>query len=142
MVRANADARLSASASAPVSPPPRTLHHARRWAIQKAVEELTSLGLVGFFVWIFVFVYYLVASIIAPLIMLACCFPACRQSAVSIGAAAGEIKVSLTSPADTGGLSMRDFAVDVINVVRKAQEENKAKLRAAELKLSASGAAK
>jgi hypothetical protein len=65
-------------------------------------------------------------------------FDACR-----LGQAGGDgtvIDVDRTGAVEDAQC-MRDFAVDVINVVRKAQEENKAKLRAAELKFSASGAA-
>lgn len=111
-----------------------------RWALKQALEAGLSLNLVALVIWLLVFAFNLVLAILSPLAMLVCCLPLCRQTAVTIGAQArsGRIDVSLNTPADTGGLSMRDFAVDIINLVRSTQEENKAKLqRAAE-----SGAAK
>jgi hypothetical protein len=112
----------------------------RRWnsiavcagALKQALLAGLKFNLTGLVVWLVVFALNVAAAVFSALISIVCCFPACRQVAIRIGGQAGDIKVSLNAPADTEGRSMREFAVDIINVVRKAQEENVAKLRNAE----------
>lgn len=98
-----------------------------RWAVSESVAAGLRLNFSGVVVWLVVFALALVNLILSPLITLAC-WP-WRQTGVKIGGQAGGVEASLSTPADTGGLKLRELAIDIVNVVRQAQEANAAKLR-------------
>jgi hypothetical protein len=96
------------------------------WAATMASSALIKGNLMALVVWVVVFAGAIVNIVFAPLIAIAC-WP-WRQSSITIAGQVGQVGASL-SPSDSGGLAPRDLAIEIVNVVRRAQETNAAAVR-------------
>ena len=92
------------------------------WACGKCCWSCCTGSYLAALLWLVITLLEVVYCVLSPVI--ACiCFP-WRQAEVRIGGQAGSIDITIAAPMDSGGLKTRELAVDIVNVVRKAQEKN------------------
>jgi hypothetical protein len=105
-----------------------------KWAAGEAVRSIVMGQYVAFVVWLIVFAFNFVYTVISPIISLVCW--QCRTVGIKIGGQGGSVDGWVHAPLDTNGLKMRELAIDIVELVRDTQESNKVKLQQAQLALT------